>query len=268
MTHFTSNKTIFRAGSSIFSISVVVLSAACLFAVWQLAAQKIDSPLILPYPAETCRAFIRLCALSDFRSALLMTLYRSALAFAVSFMISLVLGFCAGMNIFAFYFLQFPISIIKTTPVVSFILLAAFWFSTNTVPMFVSVLMTFPIMTSAVCSGLRNTDKKLLEMADAYHFSWLSKIMNIYVPSVLPYLSGSMGSTFSQSWKVVVAAEVLGLPRHAAGTLLHSAKTHLETADVFAVSIALILLSFFCEKTAVLMCRFFLFVKKHAERRN
>jgi NitT/TauT family transport system permease protein len=50
------------------------------------------------------------------------------------------------------------------------------------------------------------------------------------------------------SWKSGVAAEVIGIPTHSIGERLYMAKIYLETADVFAWTIVIILVSAMFEK--------------------
>ena len=49
-------------------------------------------------------------------------------------------------------------------------------------------------------------------------------------------------------WKVSVASEVLSIPRYSIGLNLLSAKTTLETAELFAWTIVVVILSFMFEK--------------------
>lgn len=224
-----------------------ILPAIVIIVLWEAAAAVISSPLILPAPLEVAGSFSRLAVTSLFWQHIAHTLLRTFSAFTISLCISLVLGSLSGMSKTADAMLMLPMSIIKATPVVSFILLALFWFTSSQVPVFVSVLMTLPVLTSSVSLGIKKTDKKLLEMAHVYGLKKGRIIKNIYFPSIIPsFASGSLAA-FGLSWKVVVAAEVISLPRYASGSALQTAKVHLETSDVFSISICVIVLSFFCE---------------------
>ncbi len=224
-----------------------VIPVLCIWLVWEIAAIVVSSPLILPSPLEVAGSFSRLASTSLFWTHIFHTLIRTFLAFGISLAVSLVLGSLSGLSSSADALLKLPMSIIKATPVVSFILLALFWFTSSQVPIFVSVLMTLPVLTSSVSLGIKKTDPKLLEMAHAYGLSTQKIITNIYFPSIIPsFASGSLAA-FGLSWKVVVAAEVISLPRYASGSALQTAKVHLETADVFSISICVIVISFLCE---------------------
>ena len=53
-------------------------------------------------------------------------------------------------------------------------------------------------------------------------------------------------------WKSGAAAEVIGLPEHSVGEHLYMAKIYLETADLFAWSLVIILVSAVSER--VFLC--------------
>ena len=55
-------------------------------------------------------------------------------------------------------------------------------------------------------------------------------------------------SALGFAWKAGVAAEALCRPRRAMGTAIWNAKTYLETADLFAWTAAVVLLSIAVEK--------------------
>lgn len=227
--------------------SVIVFPFVILIGFWFLLSLKTNSSLILPSPKDVFASLLLLCKTNEFYLSIGLSILRTFIAFAISVGISLILGILCGMFPIIWNILKMPMSIVKTTPVVSFILLAIFWFPTSFVPTFVAVLMAFPIITTNIYTGIKNTDNNLLSMAKVYKVSKRSIIKNIYVPSVLPYFSSSLVTSFSITWKVVVASEVLCLPRHSSGTLMYTAKVHLETETVFAITIVIILLSFVCE---------------------
>lgn len=226
---------------------VTVLVGLLLLVLWHIAAKIINAPVILPSPWETYQVLK-----SDFVSLVFWehigtTFLRSITAFFITVVLGFLLGTLAGISVFFDNFLALPLSIVKATPVVSFILLAVFWFGTFFVPVFVAVLMSLPVMISAVKTGINNTDKNLLDFCKVFGLSYWSLLQHIYIPSCVPYFFSGAVSAFGLSWKVVAAGEVLALPTRAAGTLLQTAKVHIETAQVFAVTIVLIVICFIVE---------------------
>jgi NitT/TauT family transport system permease protein len=65
----------------------------------------------------------------------------------------------------------------------------------------------------------------------------------VYLPSLFPFLASAGRTALGLTWKVVVAAEVLSIPRLGVGAELQEARIMLETAQVFAWTAVAILLS-------------------------
>lgn len=233
-----------------FQIIVLPLCAIIIF--WKILANHIDSDLVLPEPFSVFKRFFLLLTESTFRKHLFATILRSLLAFSLSLLISLSIGILSCLNKGIENFFKLPLAIIKATPVVSLILLTLFWFKSNTVPVFIGILMTLPIMTTAIIQGFNNVDVELLEMAKTYNFSKKQFLFDLYIPSMLPYFFSGALSAFGLSWKVVVAAEILCLPKSAIGSALQTAKVHIETTDVFAITMSIIIISFVLETIAAI----------------
>lgn len=218
--------------------SVFVLAGA-----WKLASLVIASTFILPGPVEVMLDCGALIASAQFRDIMLATCARGLSAFSISFIASLALGFASGTNVAFSSMLKPWMTVIKSTPVVSFILIALLWFGSSSVPVFVAILMTLPVMTEATAHGTRSSDPKLLEMARVYRMSGKDILLHIRFPSALPYLLSGAGSSLGLTWKVVVAGEILSLPKYGIGSSMQTAKVHLETTRVFSLTLAAIALS-------------------------
>lgn len=229
-------------------ILAYLFSIFCLGAIWIIASKIISSELILPGPESVFFALVNLVKTKSFWNAFFYTFLRVIISFLITVIAGSFIGFLCGFSDFAKAFFEFPISVVRVTPVVAFILIALFWFKSGTVPVFVSVLMTLPIMCTAVMNGFEKTDKQLLAMAKVYNFSTKQIFKYIQLPAIIPFFLNGTVSTFGLTWKVVVAGEVLCLPKNAAGSMLQRSQIHLETSSVLAITIILILFSFLLEK--------------------
>ena len=227
-----------------------LLSVLLLLALWYLAAALIKDPLILPFPHSV---LLRLCALMKtafFWKSFFFTFLRVISAF----LISLILGFFLGLisadfPIFKDY-IDFPLALIRATPVVAVILPALFWFKSGTVPVFVAVLMALPVITTAAQKGFEHNLEagELLFKASSRGFrGWLA-FRYIRLPAAAPSLKAGAESAFGLCWKVVAAGEVLSIPRYATGAIMQRSQVHLETADTLAVTAVLVFVSWLCQR--------------------
>ena len=145
--------------------------------------------------------------------------------------------------------------IVKATPVASFIILALVWIPSPGVPVFTSFLMVFPIVFENVLSGMRHTDRQLLEMGRMFRLSRAALFRQIYAPSLAPYLSAACATGLGLAWKAGVAAEVLANTRLSLGGKIYAAKIYLETPDLFAWTAVVIAMSVALEKLVSLALR-------------
>lgn len=69
-----------------------------------------------------------------------------------------------------------------------------------------------------------------------------------YLPAILPFFLSAVSSALGFAWKSGIAAEVLGRPARAIGKQIYDSKIYLETVDLFAWTIVVILMSVMLEK--------------------
>ena len=86
-------------------------------------------------------------------------------------------------------------------------------------------------------------DKNLEQMCDLYDFSPSLKIRQYIIPSLVPYFITGARTTLSMVWKVVIAAEVLTVPRYGVGGQMHLAQVQLDTEYVLSWTLVAILLT-------------------------
>lgn len=208
-----------------------------------MAALYIGADILLPPPETVVKSLFQVILSENFLKALSATIVRGLSGFLISFLLGLITGVLAGISHKFRAFISPFISIIRSTPVIAIILLALIWFHVNYVPIFVSFLMAYPIVTNNVTAGIHTVDKKLLEMANIYRIGLFKKITVIYIPSIIPFIVSSISMSLGLIWKVVVAAEVLSQPKWGLGTSLNEAKAYLITEEVFAWTVIAILLS-------------------------
>lgn len=228
-----------------------ILSYSCsvifIFLLWELLARKINAELILPYPDKVFSIMFKLFQNTNFWKAFMNTFIRVIISFCFSVFLGSLIGWIRTISSFFKNFFEIPLSIIRSTPVMALILVVMFWFSSDSLPIFVAVLMALPVISTSVFQGLHNKDKSLLLMANVYNFSKYQIFKYIKLPHLLPHFYSGCQSCFGLCWKVVVAGEIMSLPKNGFGTMLSNSQVHLETAEVMAIAIVLVLVSYILE---------------------
>jgi NitT/TauT family transport system permease protein len=204
--------------------------------------------LLLPSPLSVVRAFVQLACTAAFWLSVLSTLLRIFGGLALGSVLGAALAWLTYCFRWAECILAPAIRVIRATPVVCFILLVYLWVARANIPGVISALMVLPVMWGNLDAGLRATDPQLLELAKAYRFDGWKTVRLIYLPSLRPYgVSGLMTAT-GLAWKSGVAAEVICPPKYAIGTEISHAKTALETPELFAWTVVIIVLSLTLER--------------------
>ena len=217
-----------------FKLFYYTLGLFLLLVLWKGGALIYKKDIILPQPELVIRELVHLTQSDSFITIVYGTIQRGIYAFVIAMVLGVLIG------IFSFLLPAFSIiihpfmTLIRATPVVALILLALIWFPSTFVPVFSAILMSFPVITTSIYTGLSSVDMQYVEMMKAYRFLPLDRIRYLYIPTLKPFFFTAMHNTLSLTWKVVIAGEILSQPVFAIGTEMNNARIMLETPKVFA----------------------------------
>lgn len=215
--------------------------------IWELCSLFINQPLFLPSPLEVFKVLLTLVGDDYFWKSVFSSITRVILGLFLSIVIGIIVGIAAGLNKFIEELLSPLIICIRAIPVMSIIILALVWFKSYYVSVFTAILTCFPIIYTNVLQGIKSVDIKLIEMANIYNVKKKYIIKDIYLPSIKPYIVSGILMCLGLGFKVSVSSEVLSTPKYSIGLNLLNSKSMLETSELFAWTIVVILLSFIFE---------------------
>lgn len=221
--------------------------------VWQILYMVIRKDLLLASPISVLMSLVRLSGTAGFWMACLMSLLRIQTGYLAGVLTGTLLAVITVRSKWIHRFVYPVVSAIRSTPVASFIILALVWMSNEKVVIFIVFLMVFPIVWTNVSEGILKTDRPLLEMANVFHISRGQTLRYIRIPSVLPFFVTSATTGLGLAWKAGIAAEVLSTPSHSLGTKLYEAKIYLETPDLLAFTIVIVVISLLLEKLLIVI---------------
>lgn len=225
------------------NIRKIVIPLVFWLAVWTLASLAVGKELFLPSPLRVGESLLALAQTAGFWLDLGATLGRVFLGLAWGALMGTTLAFLTHFSRWADRLISPAIRVVRATPVVSFILLVYLWVPRWAVPWVIAGLMVLPVVWGSLSAGLSNLDEKLLEFAHAYRFSKAKTLRLVYLPALRSHFSAGLLTAFGLAWKSGVAAEVICPPVQAVGSRLQQAKLGLETADLFAWTLTIIVLS-------------------------
>lgn len=215
--------------------------------VWIIVSIIIDQVLYFPSPLITIKALGKLILEKNFLVAIYSTVLRVFIGLVIANLLGIVLGLICGLENWVYELMHPMMTFIRSTPVISLIIIALIWFKSNNVPIFISFLMCFPIIWTNIVEGFKKVDHDLIEMGRVYQISKMKLVKEIYIPSLLPFYIAGFNTALGIAWKVTVAAEVLSHPKFAIGTNLHDSKVYLDTPKLFAWTLVIVVLSYIFE---------------------
>lgn len=215
--------------------------------VWQFIYIAVNKEILVVSPFAVIKRLFDLSFTYDFWIVILFSVIR--------ILKGIFLGISAGvfLSVLCFkykliYILFYPVlSVVKSTPVASFIIIALVWIKSENMPSFISFLMIMPIIWGNLYEGIKNIDNKFIELSKVFKLNRKSRLLNIYIPSVMPYFISACLTGIGIAWKSGIAAEILSLPKFSIGTQLYNSKVYIETLDLFSWTIVIIILSILFE---------------------
>ena len=212
-------------------------------AVWQLISLAKGNEFLLPSPVSTFKSLVSLMGTATFYWSVLSSLARVAGGFVLGTVFGTFLGLLTGFSKVAGELLSPLKGILKATPVASFIILVLLWLNKSVAPLVAMFVMVTPLIWASVDAGVRATDKNLLETARLFKLPRHKTLLHIYLPSLLPQYLASCTTALGFAWKAGIAAEVIAQPAQSIGRGLYESKIYIETPELFAWTLVVILFS-------------------------
>ena len=217
-----------------------ILGILIILVLWQLVTGVLHmfKPVILPPPidAETNAnvfwAAVHLVQSGQLFEDAAWSLLRVLLGFAVAAAVAIPLGVLMGWSRTASYIVDPVVEILRPIPPIAWIGLALIWFGLgiNSAIFLVFIGAFFPILLNTI-SGVRNVDRKLIEVACTFGASDLEVLRKVVIPAALPTIYTGLRVGMGIGWMCVVAAEMLN-PQHGLGDLILTASQFAHTDEV------------------------------------
>lgn len=216
--------------------------------IWAFASWKINKTVLVPSPIQVVKRLFELLQDKAFYLTVSQSLLNVLAGFLIGVFFGIFIAVVCHLSKFADTILRPVMTVIRSTPVASFIILALVFMGKKYVPVLICFMMVCPVVFSAVSNGIDLRNKNNLEMLNAFSVKPLRKLFVFHVPSILPFLGEGCSNALGLAWKAGIAAEVLCTPQNTIGIMLYESKIYLETTDVFCWTLVVIIMSFALEK--------------------
>ncbi len=216
--------------------------------VWEALDRIVDNRLVLAGPIRTIEALGDLVVLPNFWAIVGASFGRIALGFLLSFVVGFLLALVACRVRLFRDFIDPIISLLRTIPVASFIILLLIWVGNQALTVFLAFFIVLPLIYTNMVTGFESVDKQMLEMARVYGLSKWRTFLYVYRPAFMPFLLSSTKISLGMTWKSGIMAEVLATPKPSIGKEMATARTFLDTPDLLVWTVVVMVASVLFEK--------------------
>lgn len=228
----------------------IIIAFIWLF-IWQCIYKAVGKEILIVSPFDVLLNIINKVTEYDFWITCFYSIWRIMKGYFFGVIFGIITAFLSYKIKFIYDFLYPFFSILKSTPVASFIILALIWIKTDNVPTFIVFIMTSPIVWTNIYEGLSKTSNELIEVSKIFEFSFFKKLKYIYIPQLIPYISSAFTVALGLAWKSGIAAEVISSPKISIGSVIYDSKVYLETLELFTWTAVVVIISIVLEKIII-----------------
>lgn len=220
--------------------------AVTLVLVWTVAALIVNDNLILPKISEVIKRLVSMFMYDGLFSQIVVSTSRVFLGISCSIIIGNIFAyFSFKKNLYSFFEPLF--SLIKSTPVISFILIVLFFTKKNMLSIIVVFFVSIPVIYENVLNGLKNIDSKKSELFKIYNVSNEKRFLYLYLPVIIKKTLLSLKISTGMAFKAGSTSEVISGASGGLGEVMYLSKLTFEMADLIGVTFIIIFVSFLIE---------------------
>jgi sulfonate transport system permease protein len=189
----------------------LILFPVIIFICWWLVTEWEYFPAVILPPMEAVAAsFLRQLESGQLFQDVLVSLIRVAKGFSIAAMLGIFLGLLMGVSETINRFFILPLNSIRQIPIIAWIPLIILWCGIGELSKVVIIVLGafFPVLVNTIF-GITQVPKDYIEVGRLFRLSRWKMFTQIYLPSAIPAIFEGLKLGLSNSWTVVVAAEII-----------------------------------------------------------
>jgi NitT/TauT family transport system permease protein len=197
-------------GDGVANIMIKLASALTLLGIWWVASRMLPSS-VMPSPLIVAETLWTEVKAGPIWVDVGISMTRIALSFTVAMSVAVLLGFAMGLSRSAERFFEIWVVCGISLPSLVTILTIFMVVGLNeTAAVLSAAVPIIPILTINVWGGIKAIDRKLIEMAEAFHATRWRIIRSVVGPQIAPVILSSARFGLGLIWKMVLFVELLG----------------------------------------------------------
>ena len=229
-------------------IVLTCLSILLIPVAWQLLSWQMAQPqLILSFP-DLIRALFRLVYSPGFLVSIGTTCLRACVGLLLSLAAASITAFLLNRSEGIRLLFMPWLSLLRSVPVISFILLALIFLNPEMIPLLIAFLTMYPLLTENLLKGLMNRRDSWKILARQFHLNAWNCLFQINYPQLKPYLFSGLASAVGFGWRAIIMGEVLSQCVDGIGKRMKEAQVFIDVPELIAWTLVAIVLSWLTDK--------------------
>jgi sulfonate transport system permease protein len=180
--------------------------------VWHVLYEtRVINPTLFSSPVQVVEALVESIVTGIFWENLLTSATRWIVGFLIGAALGLFFGSLTGLSRLSERLLDTTFQMLRTVPFMGLVPLFVIWFGLGELPkiVLISFAAFFPVYL-ATYAGIRDIDRKLIEVGRVYELGPLRTVRDIVIPGALPSILQGIRLALGVAWLALVIAELNG----------------------------------------------------------
>lgn len=229
-------------------IVLTCLSILLIPVVWQLLSWQMAQPQLIPSFPDLIRALFRLVYSPGFLVSIGTTCLRACVGLLLSLAAASITAFLLNRSEGIRLLFMPWLSLLRSVPVISFILLALIFLNPEMIPLLIAFLTMYPLLTENLLKGLMNRRDSWKILARQFHLNAWNRLFQINYPQLKPYLFSGLASAVGFGWRAIIMGEVLSQCVDGIGKRMKEAQVFIDVPELIAWTLVAIVLSWLTDK--------------------
>ena len=229
-------------------IVLTCLSILLIPVAWQLLSWQMAQPQLIPSFPDLVRALLRLVYTPGFLVSIGTTCLRACVGLLLSLAAASITAFLLNRSEGIRLLFMPWLSLLRSVPVISFILLALIFLNQEMIPLLIAFLTMYPLLTENLLKGLMNRRDSWKMLARQFHLNAWNRLFQINYPQLKPYLFSGLASAVGFGWRAIIMGEVLSQCVDGIGKRMKEAQVFIDVPELIAWTLVAIVLSWLTDK--------------------
>jgi sulfonate transport system permease protein len=219
-------------------VALPVIVPLVLIILWELLSRKgLVRPTILPPPSAIWGTFAEMFRSGELLNHLWTSIRRVIQGFTAGAGLGLVAGFLIGLSPRAERALVLITGLLRPIPIIAWVPVLILWIGIDesSKVTVIAIGSFWPVLLNVI-HGIRNTDKKYLEVATILEKDRFTLLSRVIFPSALPSTFTGIRIGIGIAWMSVVGAEMIAASSGVGFLIMYARE--LSQADVMLVGVA------------------------------